>query len=631
MLTERQKTILEYLEKADQIIDITTLRQVLGKSERTVRYDISTLRKHLETYQVDLAYTPERGFYIPINHKVMFDLAISELKGDMKLQAPQTFKEDIYNDLLFILSTRASLSLESLSDLMYLSSRTLLEYINGFNENFQGSIRIENQRNLGYAIQGQEYDLCYELARRIQPLIARASTELEIHKRLPKLIKDSISLDEVKNLVKRYKQSNSKYQLWLNTDTYSMILSFLIITKIRIHKGFKLEGSEDISFVIDIQEDTLDYVYNILESHHYTKEHITRYRLMSVAKILLNNDVFIQKKHNADPEISQVLKSIANYLESDEITSNYTFDVEGLRADLELHFQNFLTRNYVKTTDEEIKILDEIEYDYPDYYQLAIRCGEIFKEHFSVNLSKKELSYIAIYLVKHVVSGLRQKRVIVVCATGRGLSTLLVTRIRHVFPTLNIVETMSFFQLESIKRHDNIDLVISTIPVEKSIYPVVKISNVLSNADIRTIHEYLNEDITVDYSREANLMNYFNDFELDGASGQSMQSYSTIISEIILSLIRFTTDISDRYPMPVDSILGLTIHLVMAIPRWYEPISLLDHDNDAYLMELEKEHPELIRTMNVFFKNIENSLQIAISDYERIAFYQYMIKGDHHA
>lgn len=157
--------------------------------------------------------------------------------------------------------------------------------------------------------------------------------------------------------------------------------------------------------------------------------------------------------------------------------------------------------------------MDEIEYDYPDYYQLAIRCGEIFKEHFSVNLSKKELSYIAIYLVKHVVSGLRQKRVIVVCATGRGLSTLLVTRIRHVFPTLNIVETMSFFQLESIKRHDNIDLVISTIPVEKSIYPVVKISNVLSNADIRTIHEYLNEDITVDYSREANLMNYFNDFE----------------------------------------------------------------------------------------------------------------------
>lgn len=91
MLTERQKTILEYLEKADQIIDITTLRQVLGKSERTVRYDISTLRKHLETYQVELAYTPDRGFYIPINHKVMFDLAISELKGDMKLQAPQTF------------------------------------------------------------------------------------------------------------------------------------------------------------------------------------------------------------------------------------------------------------------------------------------------------------------------------------------------------------------------------------------------------------------------------------------------------------------------------------------------------------------------------------------------------------
>lgn len=628
MLTERQMNILELIGNNDQHIDIDILMETLEKSERTIRYDISTIRKKLEMYHVDIAFSSENGFYIPINHRVLYDLAMSELQLNITQETSVPFKEDIFNDLLFYFAVEKTYQIDKLSQMMYLSQRSLHEYILMFNEEESLNFKIKNTRNLGYTLEGDEIEFNLKLAEIISPLISAHNSAVELHKNLPKAIAKVLSVEDIESIVKNYKKHNSMFQLWLNSKTYHLILAYLLISNIRIQKNLSLDQGELLKLRKPMCQDTEDYITGILGNYRYNQNQLSMYRKKGLASILERFDVYIQNKLNTDSEILEVLDEIVDFLGHDPIAMHYVFDFKGLKNDLMLHFQNFLTRNFVESSDEELFILEDLKLKYKDYYHLAKRCGLIFKEHFNVNLSDKELSYITIYLVKNVLSGTLQKKVIVVCATGRGLSTLLVTRIRQVFPTLEVLETMSFFQLGSLKHHDDIDFVISTIPIENSIYPVVKISNVLSNTDIRLIHEHLNEEIYVDYSRDANLMNYFNDFDLDRAAGENMQKYSTIISEIILSLIRFTTDISDKYPMPVDSILGLTIHLVMAIPRWFEPAGAMEHNQEEAILELQRKHPELIRTMNVFFKNIESSLQVSISEYERVAFYQYIIKGD---
>lgn len=628
MLTERQVSILEMIAQNGTMVNIEILIELLGKSERTIRYDISTIRKKLEQYHVDVSFSADKGFYIPLNHQVLFDAALNEIRLHIVKETYIPFKEDVFNDLLIAFTVAETYTLEHLSQLMYLSERSLHEYIHAFNEESHLGFQIINIRNHGYRLTGDEHQFNLRVAGMIKSLIKQSSSIHDIFKSLPENITDAFSKFELEVLIKNYKKHNSMFQLWLNSNTYHFILAYLIVINIRIIKQLDIGHKNDIHLGVPLGQDTMDYIQGILGNYQYNSLKVDDYRIQSLAKVLETYDIYIHKKLNTDLEIVEVLDEIVEFLGHDPVAMHFVFDFKSLKNDLMLHFQNFLTKNYVETSNEETVILDDLKYKYKEYYQLAKQCGLIFKDHFNVNLSDKELSYITIYLVKNVLSGSLQKKVVVVCATGRGLSTLLVTRIRHVFTTLEVVETMSFFQLESLKLHDKIDFVISTIPIENSVYPVVKISNVLSNADIRLIHEQLNEDISVDYSRDANLTNYFNDFELAPASGESMQKYSTIISEIILSLIRFTTDISDKYPMPVDSILGLTIHLVMAIPRWFEPIGLQEYKHDETMLELERTHPELIRTMNIFFKNIESSLQISISDYERIAFYQYIIKGD---
>ena len=75
-----------------------------------------------------------------------------------------------------------------------------------------------------------------------------------------------------------------------------------------------------------------------------------------------------------------------------------------------------------------------------------------------------------------------QKNVLVVCATGKGLSHLLTLRIKNVFPALNVVGQVSPYQLAKASDLKNVDFVISTIPLENTVVPVVKICLLYTSA-----------------------------------------------------------------------------------------------------------------------------------------------------
>ena len=74
---------------------------------------------------------------------------------------------------------------------------------------------------------------------------------------------------------------------------------------------------------------------------------------------------------------------------------------------------------------------------------------------------------------------------IVVYATGKGLSTLLETRIQRIFPNIDILATKSYYQMTNFENYEAVDFVITTIPLNLRNVKMVNISNVLSKADIR--------------------------------------------------------------------------------------------------------------------------------------------------
>ena len=149
--------------------------------------------------------------------------------------------------------------------------------------------------------------------------------------------------------------------------------------------------------------------------------------------------------------------------------------------------------------EENSYVLEEVREHYYSYYQLAVKCGEIIQREMELPYHELEICYLAVYLYKNSIQAEKTgKNVLVVCATGKGLSHLLTLRIKNVFPMLNVVGQISPWQLSRVSDLKDVDFVISTIPLEHKLVPVIKISRILSEEDIKRIQDYLKYGNLVD-------------------------------------------------------------------------------------------------------------------------------------
>ena len=68
-LKQRQQDILKMLITSTVPLNIETLKEKLGKSERTIRYDINELKEVCGASGVSIKYKTKTGFYIPTEQK----------------------------------------------------------------------------------------------------------------------------------------------------------------------------------------------------------------------------------------------------------------------------------------------------------------------------------------------------------------------------------------------------------------------------------------------------------------------------------------------------------------------------------------------------------------------------------
>ncbi|HCD4412430.1 TPA: transcriptional antiterminator, partial [Enterococcus faecium] len=81
-------------------------------------------------------------------------------------------------------------------------------------------------------------------------------------------------------------------------------------------------------------------------------------------------------------------------------------------------------------------------------------------------------------------------KVILVCSSGYGTSKLLEQRINNGFADMvEIEDVLSINELQDRKVTD--ELVISTIPIENTNFPVIVVSPLMLGADVRKVKQYL--------------------------------------------------------------------------------------------------------------------------------------------
>lgn len=136
----------------------------------------------------------------------------------------------------------------------------------------------------------------------------------------------------------------------------------------------------------------------------------------------------------------------------------------------------------------------EIKTSYPAFYEAAVRASEAFKENSGLSLPEEEIAYIAMHVgaaaVRSRPVSSRKKRVAIVCPNGVGTTSVLSAQLKARYPDVEIVGT--YLVAEILRKvPDNIDAVISTVPLGLRNVPCAVVSPVLRFEDQMLIDDLL--------------------------------------------------------------------------------------------------------------------------------------------
>jgi mannitol/fructose-specific phosphotransferase system IIA component (Ntr-type)/galactitol-specific phosphotransferase system IIB component len=140
---------------------------------------------------------------------------------------------------------------------------------------------------------------------------------------------------------------------------------------------------------------------------------------------------------------------------------------------------------------------DEIQTAYPGVYSIALECSESVEQITGVSLPRDEVAFLTMHLGA-AIERLRARptrRILVVCGEGIATAWLLVSRLRSVFPFIDVVDVMSVRELHNrFVQGMWIDVIVSTVDLDASNAPVVVVSPLLNSRDVTKVSEALNAE-----------------------------------------------------------------------------------------------------------------------------------------
>lgn len=136
---------------------------------------------------------------------------------------------------------------------------------------------------------------------------------------------------------------------------------------------------------------------------------------------------------------------------------------------------------------------DELKNNYKDLFEIVKAVIIDVNEPDVIIPSDDEIAYVMLHFctaIKRDIKQIKPLRVLVVCATGIGTAELLSLGLKENF-NFEIVDKLAKHQLKDEKYLNNVDLIISTVPL-KSRIPSVVVSPILKEKDIIDIKHFIN-------------------------------------------------------------------------------------------------------------------------------------------
>ena len=504
-LNERQIEFIKLLLEEKDYKTISSFAEVLKTSSKTLQKDLAAIEDYLDDFNIMLDRKSGTGIKVEDadRAKLLLINSLQEQEIECKKVSVNERRIEIIKNML--INSHTTTSIQKLSD-MYDVSKTSITNDLVHVEKWIAQFNLKLDKNAdGTKVKGAEVDIRRAIASLLTEYPKEDDKEGNIKELSARL--DAATINALSELFEMDKiiyinillaELEKKYNCCLDDPYYINLLTHILISltrgmegkQIKIDEGEKIDNLKseraygeavtlinkiNNDFKINLGESEVYYLYQYFVSSGLVKN-VTDNADEVLNKLNQRAELFAEKMTRCMEEILHI-----NILQ-DEIV------MEGLL----MHIRPMLNRlNY------DIQISNPLMGDIKSEYQGVLNICRAVASMVSHNLKLKaipidEIGYLALYYQLALERSIVKKRILVVCFSGYGTSQLLTTRIRRAFPDWEIADTLSVNMLEN-RKLDDIDFIVSTVPLDVKEKPYILVSAFLSDEDIKNMSRFLIE------------------------------------------------------------------------------------------------------------------------------------------
>lgn len=309
----------------------------------------------------------------------------------------------------------------------------------------------------------------------------------------------------------------------------SVILAISLLIN-RARQGFKVKESDYQSIdvgVIDQQFYPMIFeLLNTFEGHDIYVFSDVEVQYLSF--IIFNSGVrmFISK-HSVPPNfkknVENLIHEVSKYLNVDLCKDAQLFN------DLSLHLYQLLLRS-LEHVNIHNPLLKQIKSDYKGIYGVVWLSLRNWLADYQFEISEDEIGFITLHFQAALERKAQTNRIVFVCPNGIGVSAFAVSKLRQVLPKDTNLEYVSLTQYETIAK-SNIDLIISTVSISESRFPVIIISPLVTKEDLKMIMSFY-IDLIVSRENKKNTDKSIEGITLKVISHRYFESQESVIQYI---------------------------------------------------------------------------------------------------
>lgn len=491
MITRQMIGIYNKLSE-DEYLTAETLAEEMNVSSKTIRNQLKNLNDIISAYGVTVESKHGAGYRLSVESeekRAQLEQVMQKQRYD-RSSIPNSSEERVSYLLEFLLNNDDYVKLDALSELLYISKKTLTLNLKEVEAQLnEYHLKLVRKPNYGLRVEGREFDrrLC---------LAGMAAKKVQV---MEKLVGNQDVTEEIQWIQNCIQECLAKYNFIISNVAYQNLILHIQIAIMRMRAGHYVPGVGDEEPMHDqmsytIAEEILDQI-RVKFQVEFPPSEISYIAIHLEGKKTLAH-VFPEDGEGENLVINQEISDLLDMMllaVYDAFKFDFRNDLE-LRMALSRHLVPLTTRlkHDLKMTNPLIK---EIKERYSLAYTMAQTACVILGYKYHTVVKDDEVGYIALLFalaLERKQSEIQKKNILLVCASGMGSAQLLLYRYKKEFgPYINEISACDVNQVEH-QDFSKIDYVFTTVPIPVKVpVPIQEVQYFLKSSDIWAVRKTL--------------------------------------------------------------------------------------------------------------------------------------------